>query len=338
MPSGIFLSILLFIGLNINVQGFGKVGHEVISNIAEAHLYPGTKNHLKNLIGRKTTLAEVSNWADDIKGKNPLSKSWHYVNINIEDSAVSFEKYWTSVNIISVLQNEIKLLGNVNATPKQKAESLKWIVHLMADLHQPLHVGDQNDMGGNKTTIFYDGKFTNLHAMWDSELIDHHFANGKILQHEIMKQLEYEEELDQFTKGNIEDWILESQKLARQCYVVEMITIDAGDTIFMPPSYGTKSLIQIKGQVKKAALRLAKVLNDIFAEEANFYSFKYSWSINSKMFHKASCGNISKIKPENLWVSDIPPYNKIPHTKCLANFHMPGYELKAEKKLSENDN
>ncbi len=156
---------------------WGVTGHRTIGKIAADHLTPQATAAVRELIG-DTTLADISTWPDEVRSQPAYrhTASWHYINLPLGLSFTDFEakvKGMTQENVYSALLQQEQILGSTGSTREEKAEALKYIVHFVGDLHQPMHVSREEDKGGNTIQLNYDGNGTNLHALWDSKLIDH---------------------------------------------------------------------------------------------------------------------------------------------------------------------
>ena len=154
-----------------NAFAWGPMGHKIVAEVAESSLNPNTLLKVKAILGQQT-LADVATWADSIRNQANYehTKTWHYVSI--EDG----ENYEVSVknpegDVIEAIESYKNILKS-NAPKEKKLEALKFIIHFVGDMHQPLHVGRAEDRGGNEIHVTFQGKSFNLHALWDSGLIE----------------------------------------------------------------------------------------------------------------------------------------------------------------------
>lgn len=168
---------LLFIGLFFFTpkQGnaWGQTGHRAIGQIAEKYLTPIAKANLDKLLDNES-LAEVSNWMDEIKSDSlyDYMMDWHWVSIPDSCNYDTCEKN-PNGDVIETIERILSdLENNQNISFQQEQMYIKMLVHLIGDVHQPLHVGSGEDRGGNdvKVTWFWDEE-TNLHRVWDSHMI-----------------------------------------------------------------------------------------------------------------------------------------------------------------------
>jgi hypothetical protein len=120
-------------------------------------------------------LDEVSSWADEVRSQRRDTASWHFVDIPLAASSYDPTRDCAGGNcVVSKIVDFTAILSNPSAAPNDRLEALKWVVHFVGDIHQPLHAEDDNhDRGGNEVKLIYFGKPTNLHAIWDGAIIEH---------------------------------------------------------------------------------------------------------------------------------------------------------------------
>jgi hypothetical protein len=223
------VSVFLFLLFNLcsnQAQAFGSLGHRIVAQLAQEEIGPQTQVFLKPILQLENDrLIDLANWPD-LQKSNPLynhTHVWHY--INLEDNQTSPLDYLrgkktlhaTQPNILSAIEEMKKILKDNQKNLKAKREALAFLVHLIGDLHQPLHVGRKKDKGGNTISLKWFGKNTNLHALWDEKLIE-------------MEQLSFTEYSDMLKKYkssflpqqlqslNSEDWAFESFELRKKVY------------------------------------------------------------------------------------------------------------------------
>lgn len=256
----VFGSLCLFLQ-PFYTLGWGTTGHRVISEIAERHLSKKAKKNIKAIIGNQK-MAYWSNWADFIKS-DPApdllqTHSWHYVNV---PGNLSYEDFIDTL-VQSSDQNLYKAYLRLRreakggkATLEEKRKQLYFILHLFADAHQPMHIGRKEDLGGNLVSVTYFGRKTNIHAVWDSALIDG----------EQYSYTEYADVLDiapadyrRYSSGTFQDWMYEAYQLTNLIYA------DVAHNTSLSYGYMYKFKDALESCLLKAGLRLAKELNDIY--------------------------------------------------------------------------
>jgi hypothetical protein len=140
------------------VHAWGTEGHQVIASLAAAQLTPKAKAEVGRLLALEPgeTLASISTWADE--HRNPTTGAWHYVNPD-------------GKCVVGAIERQLAVLASKGAPDEQRLLALKYVVHFVGDVHQPLHAGYLDDKGGNTYQLQAFMRGTNLHALWDSGLI-----------------------------------------------------------------------------------------------------------------------------------------------------------------------
>ena len=231
---------------------WGKNGHRIIGKIATKNITKKTLNKVNQILDGKS-LALVSTWADDMKSNPEFKKynSWHYVNIPLDKEYHEIKKN-PNGDIIQAINKCIQVLKNKNSTKSSKSFYLKYLVHLVGDIHQPLHTGRYEDRGGNNIKIKFFGQPTNLHRLWDTDMINNHR----------MSYTEFAESLITFEaplqSSKLEDWLFESRQEVKKIYK----DVKEGDYIGYDYVYKNFPLVELK--LFKGGMRLAYLLNDIF--------------------------------------------------------------------------
>ena len=238
--------------------GWSQKGHDVTAYIAEQHLTAATAAAVDSLLEGRS-MVYWANWLDNASYQPELSytRTWHYKNVEAGcdyEQAVQEPKG----DVVTALRQEIGVLARgVEAALAESQLALKIIIHLMGDLHQPMHLGRLAERGGNEVKVKFFGKETNLHALWDSSLPE---AAHKWSYSEWQQQIDRPATYDMAAAvaGNIDDWARASMLLAREQYVY-----------FQPGTKASYNHIArwtttIERQFLLGGLRLAHVLNIIF--------------------------------------------------------------------------
>ena len=239
-----------------NNDDWGANGHRVVAQIAEENLSSVARELINKLLNGKS-LVSVSIFADDIKSDPKYRKynSWHYVNI---DSDKNYGDLVPNENgdIIKAIKKCILILKDKNQSINEKEFYLKLLVHFIGDIHQPLHVGRLEDRGGNDIKVKWFGKPSNLHRVWDSEIINSHQMSYSELSNDlpILKK----NEIDKISNESIMIWVRESQKISKQIYDDAILNSNLGY------NYRYKYIDIVKMRLLKGGLRLASILNSIF--------------------------------------------------------------------------
>ncbi len=235
---------------------WGPTGHRATGEIAEKHLKRSVKKKIEKLL-KGQNLAFVSTFADQIKSDRKYNKyyTWHYVNMPFDKTYEESEKNPRG-DIITGINECIRVLKDKTSTDEDKAFFLKMLVHFIGDLHQPLHIGRAEDKGGNDIQVRWFNEGTNLHRVWDENMIEEWnmsyielAENAKTLSKEQIKAIE---------KGTVLDWMRDTRKLTQPVYE----SVEVGEKLRYRYSYDHFETVRI--QLQKGGIRLAKLLNDIF--------------------------------------------------------------------------
>lgn len=256
MKKTIFLFLLLSNLSFANDDIWSKMGHRAVGEVAEEHLTRKAKRAITKLLNGQS-LAAVSNFADEIKADSTYRKfsAWHYVNFPADKKYTDVEpsKYG---DLIIGIEKCIEIVKDKNSSKEDKAFYLKMLVHLIGDLHQPMHVGRLEDKGGNDIQVQWFNKGSNLHKVWDANMINDYEMSYTELATSLPRLTEAQKKSIQL--GGIYDWVEESQDIANEIYD----SVEVGEKLFYRYSYVWWDTIEI--QLQKGGLRLAKVLNGLF--------------------------------------------------------------------------
>jgi hypothetical protein len=208
------------------VFAWGSTGHRVVGEVASRYLDVSVKLKVHKIL-KGQSLARVSTWPDEIKS-DPASYqytfNWHYTTWHSEDSEHSESEETASTGfLLKSISEQLSILKDSQSSEEQKSFALKFLVHLVGDLHMPLHVGNGTDQGGNLCQVSYMGKATNLHALWDEGLID--FSKLSYLElAKFVSEGRPLEEMKVARSGGILDWALESKLLVLTLYPADGLT------------------------------------------------------------------------------------------------------------------
>lgn len=247
---------------------WGKVGHRVVGEIAERNLDTAAKNGIKDLLGTES-LARVANFADEIKSDKSFNHthSWHYTSIPTGKTYFD-QKRNKDGDILEALFRMDETLRDPKKSKDEKVIALKFMVHLMGDLHQPLHVGLAEDRGGNSVKIKWFSEDSNLHSIWDESIIN--FQELSYTEYSTFLNHFTKEEKKEISKGNFIDWAKESQDLRNIVY-------ETGTTGKLSYEYQYKTKPVVEERLRRGGLRLATVLNNVFKkskQEKNFIELR----------------------------------------------------------------
>ena len=201
---------------------WGRLGHRASARLAESRLSPRARAIIRDLLEPGESLADASTWADEDGHKIRGSSAWHYVNVPI--SAPHYDPSFCSRRgcVVSKIAEFRAVLADPEAPRARRRQALRFFVHLVQDLHQPMHVADHGDRGGNDLQLRY-GRYehTNLHQLWDSGLFRWQYrqhAEAELVRR--VTAMADRPEAAGWPRGRVEDWADESLEIGRRAYRV----------------------------------------------------------------------------------------------------------------------
>jgi S1/P1 Nuclease len=255
-----FLIITYFSLCSLFLVSWGVLGHRAIGKIAENHLTTNSKQAIAYYLGNES-LADVSNYADEIRSKEEYKYTapWHYIDL---PEGYDYEHFSQAVrnmkdeNVYTALLKCENDLRDPSRSRDERSFALKFIVHLVGDVHQPMHVSRAEDKGGNSIKVTFNGQDANLHSLWDSRLIEHQ----NLSYEQLAAQYDHATaaQIRQWQSDNLMKWLFESYQISSQLYA------DARNNSNFDEAYYQAHLPVIQQRIEQAGIRLAGVLNGIF--------------------------------------------------------------------------
>ncbi|MCY1517744.1 S1/P1 Nuclease [compost metagenome] len=205
----------------------------------------------------------TANWADFIKSDTSYNylSSWHYVNLpeNLSQAGVAdFLDQEKGPNIYNKLNEMIAVLKNPQSTADQKKMALRLVIHLVGDLHQPMHTARKQDLGGNRVYVTWFNEKSNLHRVWDEQLIDFQ----QLSYTEYTKAINHasREQITAWQSTSLKDCVFESYQICNSIYATGIKNDDK-----LSYRYNFDWIGTVNSQLLKGGIRLAKILNDIYS-------------------------------------------------------------------------
>ena len=257
----------------------------MVGDIASRYLNPQASGQVFALLrydrladgelSRRRTLGEIASWSDEIKdydwGKK--MRAWHFDNAPL-CGAADYSRYCRGGRCASAqLARQIGILSNAKESLPRRNEALKWVVHLMGDIHQPLHAANRRDNGGNTVQVSFFGERDNppygtirLHTIWDVHMVQR-LVSEKGGESAIVSAPVSASQKAAWEKGSIADWMNESRGLA-ESFVYPLLPVAAScsrkitGVVAIDEAYYSKAAPVIEAQIEKAGIRLARVLNE----------------------------------------------------------------------------
>ena len=237
---------------------WGSNGHRIVGRIAMNHLTDEAARAVECLLGPEG-LDQVSTWPDEIRSDPNWKKAdpWHFLSIDDAETLETTARD-PAGDVLEAIQRFTAVLRDPQATRESKQEALKFLVHFVGDIHQPLHVGRRADLGGNTAKVkwFKEKEETNLHTVWDSLMID----NERLSFSEFAAFIDHPtlQELQSWQSAPPADWANESKAVRDRVY-----QIGDGKISY---EYVYKNIPLVKRRLLQGGVRLAGLLNSIFAQ------------------------------------------------------------------------
>ena len=244
---------------------WGQLGHRIVGEIADSYLTAKTKAEIKKILGNES-IAMASNWPDFIKSDTSFKylDTWHYINF---EKGLSYDQMKNVLKIDTGKVNDAyaaivfltKELKRKNLAMSKKQMYLKLLIHIVGDVHQPLHVSPVGSTGGNDIKLQWFGQNSNLHRVWDSDLID-------------FQQLSYTEYTNYLNHTTVaERKKLQSEPVSKWIYDSYVIAQDLHNEIKennpkLSYRYNFDHIQTLNEQLLKGGVHLAGLLNEIFGK------------------------------------------------------------------------
>lgn len=246
--------------------GWGFLGHRLTARIAEQHLTPEARAAVKDLLDEGEDMAEASLWADKVKRSIKGSAPWHYVDVPLDEPRYDAKYCPAEGCVVSKIAEFRAVLKDKTRPRAERQQALRFLIHLVGDLHMPMHVGDNNDAGGNKTQIRFNNRGANMHSLWDTLLIES-VTKDEETWLKTLAELDTEANRAAWQAGTVEDWATESLLAARAAYVVpgtDDKRIKSGQKL--GSDYAERSMPMVRQRLAQAGVRMAWVVNEALGE------------------------------------------------------------------------
>ncbi|MFZ4689319.1 MAG: S1/P1 nuclease [Polymorphobacter sp.] len=264
------------------VLAWGDYAHRLIASTAMAELRPRARAEVRRILARGTavdtptcalrTVEDASVWPDcarSLGDRFAFSAAWHYQNIDVCQPFDITANCPNGDCVTAQIPRQLAIAADRRASPAARAQALAFVVHFVGDMHQPLHIGDKHDRGGNDVRASYGAKAPdrmNLHRIWDSDLAERALTEPPAITPWSPTTAQRRD----FARGTITDWARESWDVSRTIAYPELRdfpdTCPAKSSIraMVDEAYVTTARASIRLQVERAGVRLAMLLNGAF--------------------------------------------------------------------------
>lgn len=250
------LLFLFLLNLSLTAFAFGPIGHQVVADVAYNNLKRGTRKKVDKLLGKRGIIYE-SSWADEIKSdsKYAYSYDWHFQNLKTDMTKEELQYIYDRPKLEGeYLFYALDSLTTLLECGTKDEEALKYIVHLVGDMHQPLHMGRLEDRGGNDIYVPWFGRDVRLHQLWDTQMVE----ARRFSYSEYSRYLEdkYRKQKKQFKKESFFDALWATYQLQTEIYNYNYENLSAYNYIY---HFGD----DMDEQLYRAGIQLANLLNRI---------------------------------------------------------------------------
>jgi hypothetical protein len=259
-----------------------EYGHETVATIAALQVKPQTRREIQRLLAHANELAtptcpartieQASVWPDCIKllkDRFSYAYAWHYQNVDV-CKPFDQKSACKDGNCVSAqIDRNARLLADRSLPARERLQALAFLVHLVGDLHQPMHAGDKHDLGGNKFAASYGFiAKSNIHSIWDGYLADRAISTPAGEARGILSELSPQQKAEMQT-GKTEDWARESWQIAHDDAYGSLMADPCGPLPAQQPVVTeeiTRRLIPVvRKQIARGGLRLARLLDEALA-------------------------------------------------------------------------
>lgn len=236
--------------------GWGATGHRATGWVAEQHLTPKAKKKIKELLSGQS-LAMVTTWMDDVRSDSTYNymSDWHWVTVETGETYEQSKKN-PNGDVIMTLERIIGELKSKKLSRDKEIEAIKILAHLVGDIHQPLHVGCCDDRGGNRVKVKWFGRDTDIHSIWDSDMIN----DTRLSYTELGMSLPVPDKatIQKWQAASVREWSVESMSYRKQVYATGNGSLGY--------KYAYNNLPAVNERILLAGIRLAGVLNQIYGK------------------------------------------------------------------------
>jgi hypothetical protein len=267
---------------------WGDDGHKVVALIAQSFLDANARKRIDALLAADTDsltphdIASEATWADKYRGNGGRQTAqWHFVDIEIKDPNLDKACFnhpaippGTVASdgpaadcVVDKIDEFAKELTNPNTDAEEQIVALKFLLHFVGDIHQPLHSSDDNDRGGNNKKVSAAGFMaSNLHHYWDTEFVDRLGSDPKNIATDLIGHIS-KDQLAVWQAGSASNWALDSFKIAKVDVYGLLPEPSSSGSFRLPTEYVSRATSDVAVQLSKAGVRLAFVLNNALRKQ-----------------------------------------------------------------------
>jgi S1/P1 Nuclease len=269
-------SVLLLLALTLATpaSAWGPEGHKIVGAIAEGRLTPSARAVVDELL-KGHSLASISSWADQVRRTRPDTYNWHFVDIPLASARYDAQRDCRPSAkgdcVVAAINRGVAALRDARVTGPERVQALMFLVHFVGDIHQPLHASEGRtaagapDRGGNLIAVDFYGHETNLHRVWDGELLSHSGETQAQLVEEL-SALARTFPAETFTSASAALWAIDAHQAAKAHTYQDLPPTFTTVEAILGDDYEAAELPTVKRQLALAGYHLALVLNAAFSK------------------------------------------------------------------------
>jgi nuclease S1 len=259
----LIVALLLVFSAPTLSLAWGDKGHKAVAEIAYGLLNDNARDEVDRLLGGNDEFIAAAVWADKVRFNRPETAKWHYADIpmgsdGVYDAARDCANNDCAVARITEFSGK---MADKQLVKGLRIEALKWVIHFVGDIHQPLHAANDNDRGGNEVWVRLNNKTNKLHSIWDTALVDEIGDDSSEVAEKAVSDIS-DQEMRDWSRGTPQASAEESFKVARDFIYARSRGVNTKQTpIILPPSYADDATPIVTERIAMAGVRLAFVIN-----------------------------------------------------------------------------
>ena len=243
--------------------GWWDQGHRIIASIAQSRLNPKAAAAVKAILPEGMDLAAVAAWADVVRKERKETGPWHYIDIPTSAQPGDWEQYCPAEGCVVRAVEQMRVtLADASAPREKRDEALRFLVHFVGDMHQPLHAGERGDKGGNAVQTVFAGQPINLHAAWDGKLLQAWFQAEPDAEQKLLAGAP-EADRAAISAGTPGEWIWQSVAASRDAVYGPL---DRCNCNTLDDAYLAQAKPVLQAQIVNAGERLGRMLNETLGQ------------------------------------------------------------------------
>jgi hypothetical protein len=268
---------------------WGDEGHKIVALIAEHYLTDDVRKTVASMLAAdpdpltQHDIASEATWADKYRTHHRETGRWHFVDIEIDHPDIAEACFGREPLpaetlasngpgescVVDKIRQFAEELSAPGVDPEEKLVALKFLLHFVGDMHQPLHSSDNHDRGGNQVKIIVDGfphkSRDELHAFWDTQFVKELGTSPNLVANDLIDKVT-PADVKAWSKGSVDDWAMEAFKLAKSDVYGDP-PLSKYDLQHLDTAYVDQAVKDVALQLSRAGVRLAVVLNKALASQ-----------------------------------------------------------------------